>query len=176
MKKLIIPILILSFQHSFACTCIGETTVEDDIKSSKLIFKGKVLKKEIITTYNTDTLLVKSFYKDLKNKEDYNSYEDYKEKIWGIQTLEFTIEKVEIYRGRSKFKSIKIRTGFGGGDCGFNFDIGKTYLIFANNAEYLKFSKNRLKSKRRKLKNIYETNICMRTKLFSNSKNELKKL
>lgn len=177
MRKLIlILILILSVQQIFACACIGEATIKDDIKNSRLIFKGKILKKEIITVFNTDTIYVRGLYNDLKNKKKYKSYQDYKELVWGTKLLEFTVEKVELYKGKSKSESIKIRTGLGGGDCGYEFQIDETYLIFANNAEYLKFSNSRLKSRWRKLKSIYKTNICMRTKLFSNSKNEQKEL
>lgn len=167
-------IIMLNIQQIMACTCIGETSIADDIKNSKMIFKGMVIQKDTLTIYNSDTILIQNYYNDLGDKKQYKSYKDYKELVWGTKILEYTIKNIEVYKGRNKFDFIKIRTGFGGGDCGYEFAINETYLIFANNAKYLKNSKNRHKSKWRKIKNIYETNICMRTKLFSESNVELK--
>lgn len=37
----------------------------------------------------------------------------------------------EIFKG-DKYDTIMIRTGFGGPDCGMEFEIGKVYLVFSN--------------------------------------------
>jgi len=43
----------------------------------------------------------------------------------------FTFEVSQQYRGHVQPKTI-ISTGFGGGDCGFEFEIGDTYLVYAD--------------------------------------------
>lgn len=136
MRKLILILtLIFSAQQIFSCTCIGNSSISDDIKSSKLIFKGKIIKKEVITIYDSDPLSIRRFYDDLNNKKEFKSYEDYKESIWGIKLLEYTVQKKKMFKGRNKSEFIKIRSGFGNGDCGYEFQMNKTYLIFANKAE-----------------------------------------
>jgi hypothetical protein len=45
---------------------------------------------------------------------------------------EFLIEK--IWKGDNSHKK-NIKSGFGGGDCGIMFKIGKTYVVYANNGE-----------------------------------------
>jgi len=34
-----------------------------------------------------------------------------------------------------KADTITVKTGFGGGDCGMNFEVGKTYVVYAQNEE-----------------------------------------
>jgi hypothetical protein len=53
-----------------------------------------------------------------------------------------------------------IFTGRGGGDCGYGFEVGETYLVFA-----YQFNKSHL-----------GTNICQRTGVFSSASNDLKHL
>jgi hypothetical protein len=179
MRKLIlILILLLTAQKIFSCTCINENSLKQDIKKADLIFKGKVIKVDVITIYNVygDSIYARNAYENIENKTKYKSYDDFKEKNYGTKQLEITIESLKPYKGKITSEFIKIRTGLGCGDCGYKFELGKVYLVFANNSQYLKYSKDRLNAKWRNIKNVYETNICMRTKLFSNSKDELKRL
>ena len=50
-------------------------------------------------------------------------------------------------------KTVTITTGKGGGDCGYPFEIGKKYLVYASNS-----------------KNTLQTNICTKTALAENNK------
>jgi hypothetical protein len=54
-------------------------------------------------------------------------------------------------------KEVTITTGLGGGDCGYQFEVGKSYLIYANGSNENKLS----------------TNICHRTKNLSESIQDL---
>lgn len=55
-------------------------------------------------------------------------------------------------------KEITITTGLGGGDCGYPFEIGKSYLIYANGSDENKLS----------------TNICQRTTNLPDAIEDLK--
>ena len=52
-------------------------------------------------------------------------------------------------------KTVTVTTGKGGGDCGYRFEVGKKYLVYASNS----YSKNSLR-----------TNICTKTALAENNK------
>jgi len=85
------------------------------------------------------------------------------------------IEKPDVYITEVKFKDVKswknefkdavvIKTGRGGGDCGYEFEVGKKYLVYADG------DKNKLR-----------TNICTRTSAFESNKdvaflNKMKKI
>ncbi len=66
---------------------------------------------------------------------------------------------------KNEFKdSVLVRTGQGGGDCGYEFEIGKKYLVYTNGDE-----------------NNLRTNICTRTSSFESSEdvaflNKIKKI
>ncbi len=55
------------------------------------------------------------------------------------------------YKGQLSSDTITIVTGVGGGDCGYVFEIGKLYIIYA-------FKPGSVSSK-----NIFSTNACTRT-------------
>lgn len=68
-------------------------------------------------------------------------------------------------RIKSKWKGVKdteayVSTGRGGGDCGFPFEVGRSYLIYATTAA----------------DGTLTTNICDRTKLLSEALQEIKDL
>jgi hypothetical protein len=85
------------------------------------------------------------------------------------------IEKPDAFSVEVKFKVVKswknefkdavlITTGRGGGDCGYEFEVGKKYLVYANGD-----------------KNNLRTNICTRTSVFESNKdvaflNKIKKI
>jgi hypothetical protein len=45
--------------------------------------------------------------------------------------LQVTFDVLRSYRGVEQ-KNAVVTTGLGGGDCGFDFEVGKQYLIYAN--------------------------------------------
>ena len=54
--------------------------------------------------------------------------------VWNFtgRTAQFRVEKV--WKGTVK-PLLKVRTGFGGGDCGYDFEVGKPYLVFAQGSK-----------------------------------------
>jgi hypothetical protein len=69
----------------------------------------------------------------------------------------FTFSVEETFRGVDAAK-VQVVTGMGGGDCGYNFQIGEHYLIYAG---------------RDPNSNVYGTSICTRTRLVSEAGEDL---
>jgi len=44
--------------------------------------------------------------------------------------MQVSFDVLRSYRGAQE-KNVRIRTGVGGGDCGFDFEVGKQYLVYA---------------------------------------------
>ena len=78
--------------------------------------------------------------------------------MWGSRRVTFSVG--EAFKGvQGRF--VDVVTGSGGGDCGFNFTEGRTYLVFAH---------------RHPTKGKLTTGICSRTSLASGAGDELKLL
>ena len=106
--------------------------MKEAIKKTDVIMKGKIISKD-------------SFSKD-----DHN--------ITGLRMsyVKYTVVVSEIIKGKMKSKKIIIATAPGGaGDCGYLFEVGKTYMIFAG-----KHTENK------KDKFLY-TSICTKTSKFN---------
>jgi hypothetical protein len=70
--------------------------------------------------------------------------------------MQISFEITRSYRGPQR-KTIQLRTGLGEGDCGFRFEIGKKYLVYAFTGESGELS----------------TNICSGTALLEESQSNL---
>lgn len=72
----------------------------------------------------------------------------------------FQVRVIETFRGNQKVGDVvKVRTGLGGGDCGYQFKIGSKYLIDASRQN-----------------NIFSTSICSLTAPVEQSELELRSL
>ena len=103
-------IILFTFFSSVAycCSCIGEATVKQELKRSDVVFTGKVISKKIIDL--TDTLIP----------------------AMKIQKAEFKLQVSTVFKGKIKQDTVTIITGVGGGDCGFNFEIGNEYIVYSS--------------------------------------------
>ena len=117
----------------FACSCIGESDIRQEVRSTDYIFKGKVVSIEVITIEN----------------EEFPNLKFSQQKV--------TIELEKKYKGRlSKNMKITLFTGMGGGDCGFKFNLDQSYIVYADKIkEGFRLNEGRGK--------ILGTNICKRT-------------
>lgn len=73
-----------------------------------------------------------------------------KEKVNHNYIYQFEVKNV--WKGTTEVKK-SIKTGLGGGDCGVNFEVGKSYIVFSNNGK---------------------TNRCKRTAEISETNDNLK--
>ena len=81
--------------------------------------------------------------------------------IRGMMTKAALFEVDHIWKGGSESEII-IHTGSGGGDCGFEFEVGKEYLVYANHSTMYGD------------KELLVTIICDRTKLVDEAQEDLK--
>jgi hypothetical protein len=132
MKNYIIIICLVFFGNFCnACVCSETASREKTIQSTDVIIIGKVISKE-------------SF-----SKEDY--------KISGLRMnyVKYRVIVSQTLKGKVTSKILIIATTPGGaGDCGYNFQIGKTFLIYLDKRDDNK-----------KDKFLY-TSICTRTNIF----------
>jgi hypothetical protein len=147
MNKLIIGLILIVVNQPFntkACSCIGENTVEKEVHKSDVVFTGKVLSKNVFTVNdnNLPTGLI-------------------------VKKAEYTILVTKLYKGVLVSDTIKIITGVGSGDCGYEFLIGFEYII------YSVYSEKYFESGQ-KVDKFFHTDICSRTRRIE--KKELRKI
>ena len=132
-----VSLLFLMFwkSSSFACNCVGKTSINKALKNSDLVFLGKVIHQERITVP----------YKLIGTDTSINYYFN-----------KFTFKIRTIYKGKSRTEMIQIITGIGNGDCGFEFEEGMMYIVYSNwRSEYFNGDT--------KVDKFLYTDICKRT-------------
>ena len=136
----IIFALLLTTLNSFGCSCFGTETVKQAFRTSDVVIYGEVI------SIGKHNLIQDLHYGD---------------------TIEWFTNKVTIRvatnlkNGSTEF--VTVFTGIGDGDCGFNFQIGKSYLVYANNETQDE-------------EKLLRTNICTRTTEATSDFEELKTL
>lgn len=131
----IAALIILSSNEVFACSCLRVP----DAPLSKLVKQAKDKSDAVFTG---KVLEVK------ENTEDGRSVK---------------LEIINSWKGNPS-KEITLLTGNDDGDCGYRFEVGKTYLVYAD--------KGTMYSSVERL----ETTICSRTKSLADAKKEIKVL
>jgi hypothetical protein len=149
MKKtfLLILILFLSISESFACTCGSRNEsfskqIKRAFTEADLIISGKVIEIEIV------------------NKARLKSSAD---------PIIYKFEITKTIKGKIEKEIIEIVSKTSGASCGYKFELGKTYLVYARKSNY--FSS--------KTKNEFDfiTGLCDRNQILKNvDKKELRKL
>jgi len=92
---------------------------------------GKTI-REIRSSYNTKFDSTAAVFQGIVERQDIRS--DSSARFWQTYRL-VTVRVTEVFSGRKQEK-FELRTGLGGGDCGFDFETGESYLIYAfRNAE-----------------------------------------
>lgn len=147
MKKIFILVLFFSITNSFACSCIEMDMsflkkVERAFTQSDLIISGKVIdiNKGVV-----------------ENKMPFASPVIYKFEIFKKFKSNFEREVVEIISEES------------GSMCGYKFELGKFYIVYARNIKYYSIITNN--------EFDFVTSICNRNQILKNvKKKEVRKL
>lgn len=135
----------------FACSCIGERTVKEEIKHSDAVVNGTIISKNLVTLFDsTSAALYGKANNDHLNRSLYETT---------VAKYEFVI--TSRYKGRFKSDTIEVYTGLGNGDCGIRFEVGKTYLIYGMMKTY--FGQLNNDTPFPTGKNIIWTDTCSRT-------------
>lgn len=133
LKSVLLIVFSLFIQQAWACTCVPSPSVEESFKSADAVFTGTVMKieQELDTTIDDhgDTILVFGWVKTVTIKLD-TDYKNTNTKAGNI---------------------ITIQTASNSAACGYYFQKGKRYMVYANT---------------NKEDGILSTNICTRTKLY----------
>ena len=134
--RFLLAVLLLIAIHADvrACSCIW-TNTEKDYQRSEAVFSAEVISLKRLLG---------------KKKKDYGVIVELK-----------VIQRFKGMEGRTD--TLKIKTGYGGGDCGFRFEAGKQYLIFASMSPMYNA----------KQKNELVTTVCSHTGLISRRTEEL---
>ncbi|MCW8897355.1 MAG: hypothetical protein OQJ96_08055 [Flavobacteriales bacterium] len=157
----------LTSQKATACSCVGESTVKGEYKSADIVVTGQIISIE--TEWFIDSTRIKEmielgFSADSLDKKLTNYY------------LKKVLVKVDnIYKGNTTTDTLTIYTGMGGGDCGFRFKEGQSYVIYGDIKSY--FGDFNKEQEFPKGQDLYWTNICTRTQEYNRKEiKELEKL
>ncbi|MBV7270718.1 hypothetical protein [Winogradskyella luteola] len=149
MKRTFILILVLIFSitETFACSCIQTNEplskkVEKAFAQSDLIISGKVVEIKIV------------------NKARMKSSAD---------PIIYKFEITKTLKGKIEKEFIEIASETSGASCGYKFELGKSYLVYARKStHFAKMTKNKFD---------FVTGLCDRNqKLNKVDKKELRKL
>ena len=150
--------LCFLYSTTFACKCAGEGTVKASVDAASVVFTGKVLKIEFETlaeTINPDSLqLARSLpHEGTKNYLDIP------------MVLKATLLVTTEFKGLTKGDTVIVYTGIRGATCGFKFEAGKEYTVYAttDNYMYTFFRLDRQRFKGFTRNGIYWTSVCSRT-------------
>lgn len=133
--------LLASYQLALACTCIGEATVKEEMARSSAVFMGTVVSSKLKTV--ADDSQAENLRLDL-------------------EYMEFSLVVEHKYKGWSLNDTVQVVTGFGGGDCGFEFALGKAYFVYCS-------YEDRHWNYGEKVKKFLTTDICRRTRLATDT-------
>lgn len=141
MNKLLVILFICFSNITFPCSCVGKSRIKKEIQKADVLFSGKILAKNVFAI-----------------KNEYVPEEFY------IRKAEYIILVTKKYKGKIVNDTLKIITGLGNGDCGFEFLIGHTYIIYASYSDKYYESGERVAR-------FLNTDVCTRTKPYNEIEN-----
>jgi hypothetical protein len=141
---------------AFACTCWGDSTVKKAVKNSDFVFTGKVISAERVSLLPKDYIV-----SSLLSEEENKSIVKFKEILYA--RMKYVFEISAIYKGKVTVNTLVVYSGFGDGDCGYEFRIGHDYIVYA------KWNKSLKEADLLTPLKFLETNICTRTRLFDDN-------
>lgn len=122
MRRILLLIYLLvagAATQARACSCVGTSTVAGELRRSAFVVVGKITAR---TRISAATLL-----KGVKDLPILSATDT----SFLFYRYKYTVEVEEVYKGNRQEKVVEIFTGAGGGDCGVNFLVGSTYIIYA---------------------------------------------
>lgn len=168
--------LLAFFQTEIsACTCIGKDkqTTESEFSISDLVVKGKIISITDFDYYDTVGYVAAGLRFDAEK----TSYMIHRYKLFT-----YIIDK-KFKSAQTASDTIRIITGYSDGDCGYEFEIGKEYIVYAETwkekAITVQHRKRKLKRKISQITipNTFYTDICRLTQeLNQNELENLKRL
>ena len=169
MKKAQLQILLILFLSLFsaidasACKCQGQATVSGSVKSADIVFSGKVISRTLTSNY--DSLGVKIMGDTTDSWFKWSKF----------PSLAIKVKVDKIYKGKSSSETIIILTPARSASCGYGFELGEKYIIYATITDELLPSR---KLERQAFDNkTFWTHQCTRTQEWNKlEEEELKKV
>lgn len=135
--------------NSVACSCEGEGTVSGSVKYSDVVLSGQVISRTLTTNYDSLGIVVTG--------DTSNMYFKWHE----FPTAVVKIKVDKMYKGQFVSDTITILTPPNGAACGFYFQVGHKYIVYATIFDELLMTD---KLKRRTFDNkTFWTHQCTRT-------------
>jgi len=122
--SLVLTLSLGSFERVLACSCVEITSCQA-YNNADVIFVGKVVGSKEQKT-------VEDYSKSYQNS---NTSTSAKPKTITYDVGEIYFEVQESFLASEKGSRVTIYSGTGGGDCGFWFKRGETYLVYARKEE-----------------------------------------
>jgi hypothetical protein len=150
-------LVLLMCTQNFACSCNGHRTTKEGFDSADLVAKVSVISIEEEWIPDSTRLKLK-----LNNGVQMDTLE---KRLLGFSLKRVTLVSKSLYKGKAFTDTLVVYTGRNGGDCGYGFEIGKDYILYANQESYLQsfFDDQEFP----KGEDVYWTNICTRTQSFN---------
>lgn len=126
----------------YSCSCIGNSTVEGSLKGSDIVIVGNVVAAEMIQEVDTSF----EIGRDSSGQRRFRSF----------SKMKYRIVVTENFKGSYIGDTVTILTGMGGGDCGYHFAVGSSYVIYG----YKRDRDQRILVG----SSTYESDICTRTR------------
>jgi hypothetical protein len=114
--------LILTFAwtiNSFACSCEGEGTVSGSVKYSDEVFSGQVISRTLTTNYDSLGIVATG--------DTSKMYFNWRE----FPTAVVKIKVDKMFKGQLVSDTITILTPPNGAACGYHFQVGQKYIVYA---------------------------------------------
>ena len=173
---------MIQFNTFGSCGCFLEETVKSNYEHTDIIFTGKVLNKTSIRRWIRDTTNARTGYLEYTTwytergwqaDRTYNQFKNWRYSL--VMEIEYTFETTKIYKGKAKKKLVKIRSGSDLDCCGFHFNVGQEYLVYAKDKAKRYLKRNQLEAYEER-KGTYETSICTLTTNLERATGQLKEL
>ena len=167
--KLTLTTIVLGlFAQSYACKCGGPGTVKEAFKNHQLIVYGKVTSKDTVVLSETikedDARDVRKRLRD--DKQTLRSFEM-------TYVLKIHLEIIQKYKGDSLRGSIVIYTPLLTASCGYTFEEGKEYIVYASSNNFLSFLfRKEGDNTRYEQDSSFWTNHCTRTTEYTQSESD----
>jgi hypothetical protein len=160
-----LTILLLGlFAQAYACKCVGPGTVQESLKSADAVFRGQVIRMELVSFAETIRADKRNQIRDRLSKDaDIKDLFDHK----GIVKIQLRL--TENFKGEVTADTLTIYTTYGGASCGFNFELGKEYIVYGAMIGHVDgfYLNEQERSLRLESKNIFWTHRCTRTTLYN---------
>ena len=112
-----------------ACSCMPPASVHEETARSTRVFVGRVTRTEERSA-KTDGGWLASAIQWIKGVFGASPPPDSQY----YPHMLVTFEVLETFKGKTT-SDVKLSTGMGGGDCGYPFEAGQTYVVYAHGVE-----------------------------------------